>query len=53
MNEVEINKEQLIEAFKDPESFDKFVRKLIDDIYEARMRKIVCKWLEEKVNKNE
>lgn len=48
---IEINKEKLMEAAKDPESFDKFIDELIKDTYRDAERKIVYKWLEEKGTK--
>lgn len=45
---IEINKEKLIEAAKDPDSFDKFIDELIRDTYRDIERKVVCKWLEDK-----
>jgi len=45
---LEINKKKLMEAAKDPESFDKFIDELIRDTYRDAERRIVYKWLKDK-----
>lgn len=46
---LEINKEKLMEAAKDPESFNKFIDELIEDTYRDAERQVVCKWLKDKI----